>query len=249
MPCTNQGSTESFARRETPQQESGYKYPCREILMPLSEAAPLGSAVLARDNTAPERISRRAQRAETPPSPTPQEGTPSPTLSVSAGVIDLPRLVLEIRDPSSRAVSAGCHGDGKRGHLLRCPRGGTRRCPGSRSPLGEAWDSLCLLGHTSGVHPPSSVPPSVTSQGSVPAGLAGAGVERGGDAGVSLVVSLHFPSFPSRAFLFSFLALPRPVAGPAPLPSDVHQWWQEETGLCRAVEGGREDKMLSCTRD
>lgn len=76
------------------------------------------------------------------------------------------------------------------------------------------------------------------------AGLAGAGVERGGDAGVSLVVSLHFPSFPSRAFLFSFLALPRPVAGPAPLPSDVHQWWQEESGLCRAVEHKEQRRSL-----
>lgn len=161
----------------------------------------------------------------------------------------MPRLVLEIRDSSSRAVSAGCHGDGKRGHLPSLSPWWDKTVPRQQIPPGEVWDSLCLLGHTSGVHPPSSVPPSVTSQGSVQAGLAGAGVERGGDAGVSLVVSLHFPSFPSRAFLFSFLALPRPVAGPAPLPSDVHQWWQEETGLCRAVEGAREDKMLSCTRD
>lgn len=36
---------------------------------------------------------------------------------------------------------------------------------------------------------------------------------------MSLVLSLHFPSFPFCAFLLSFLALPRPVAGPAPLPS------------------------------
>lgn len=66
---------------------------------------------------------------------------------------------------------------------------------------------------------------------------------------MSPVVSLHFPSFPLHTFLFPFLALPSPVAGPAMLPSDVHQCCQEENKLCRAADGAQEDKTLSCTRE
>lgn len=66
---------------------------------------------------------------------------------------------------------------------------------------------------------------------------------------MSQVVSLNFPFLPFCAFLFPFLAFPSPVSGPTLLPSDVHQHRQEKSGLCRAAEGAREDKMLSCTRE
>lgn len=81
---------------------------------------------------------------------------------------------------------------------------------------------------------------------------------------MSCVVFLHFPSFPFCAFsfLFSlllsffffsffFLAghsstilpfLPFPGLWLDQLLS--HQCWQEESGVCRAVEGAWEDKML-----
>lgn len=66
---------------------------------------------------------------------------------------------------------------------------------------------------------------------------------------MSQVVSLHFPFFPFCTFLFPFLAFLSPVAGPALLPSDVHQHHQEKSGLCRAADGAWEDKMLSCIRE
>lgn len=243
LPCTDQGSTESFTRTET--SPAGVRI---EIFVQGNTDAPVrsstsGSAVLAGDKTAPERISGGAQRAETLLSPTPRRGPPAqPCLSLPGFLISQSsswRFGIGTAEPSPQVAMVM----GGTATSLRCPRGGTRRCPGSSSALGR-FGTRCASWDSAGVRPPSSVPPSDTSQGSVLAGLAGAAVEREGDAGVSPVVSFHFPSFPFCAFLFSFLTLPRPVAGPAPLPSDVHGWWQEESGACRAG-----DKSFSCTRD
>lgn len=54
-----------------------------------------GSAVLARDKTAAERISKWCSEGRDTLSPTPLEGARSPALSVCAGVIDWPGLIPE----------------------------------------------------------------------------------------------------------------------------------------------------------
>lgn len=70
-----------------------------------------GSALWVGGKTAPEQISKLVLRGQTPLSPTPQEGTPSTTLShpvtVPAGVIDLPRLIPEMQDACGGAVLCG----------------------------------------------------------------------------------------------------------------------------------------------
>lgn len=203
--------------------------------MPLSEAAPLGSAVLARDNTAPERISRGAQRAETPLSPTPQEGTPSPTLSVSAGVIDLPRLVLEIRDPSSRAVSAGCHGDGKRGHLPSLSPWWDKTVPRQQIPPGGGLGLVVPPGtHLGGASP--ILCPTISHKPGLSAGWScgswgGEGRRCWGEpCGFS---PFPFVSFPCFSLLLS-------------CPSQACGWTSSSPIRCASVVAGGDWALQSC---
>lgn len=211
-----------------------------------------GSAIWGK--TVPERISKLVLRGQRHPCPHPCRRR-SPAQTCLSQSPSLPGLLicqgssLRCRMRTVEPSSTGCHGDVKHCHLpIPLPAAG-------QHGLGQVWGLTCLPSHSSGAHPTSSIPPVQAKAraqrwlASLPVqGATGTGEVGEGDARVSQVVSLHFPSFPFHAFLFPFLALPSSVAGPSLLPSDVHQCRQEESGLCRAMDGAQEDKMLSCTR-
>lgn len=101
-----------------------------------------------------------------------------------------------MQDAQGGAVPAvGCHGDAKPCHLpIPVPAMGQHDAQAADFPWGRFVPPIAHLWGTSHI------------------------------TGVNQAVSLHFPSFLLHAFLFPFIALPSPAAGPALLPSGgLHQ--------------------------